>query len=224
MSSAESRGPSVSFYGTTIGKKIVMAVTGIVLVAFLVAHLLGNLLVFAGPGALDRYSALLRSNPALVWLVRIGLLVATAAHVHAAWTLSRLAAAARPDRYARLDSRASTLSSRTMRAGGVLLLLFVGFHLLHLTTGSAHPDFRAGEVYRNVAQGFRSAPVVVFYLAAMLALGLHLKHGVGSLFQTLGAEPPRIDRLRRGLGLGLAVGLGIGFAIIPLAVLAGLVR
>jgi succinate dehydrogenase / fumarate reductase cytochrome b subunit len=212
------------FYGSTVGKKIVMALTGMALVAYVVGHMLGNLLVFRGPAALNSYAELLRSNMALLWAVRAVLLAALLLHVHAAWALTRLNRAARASGYSVTERRAATLSARSLRMGGVVLLAFVIFHLLHLTSGTVHPAFSPDDVYGNVLVGFSVPAVVVFYLVAMAALALHLHHGVWSLFQTLGVSHPRLDRGRRRLALVLAVVVPAGFAAVPLAVAFGLVR
>jgi succinate dehydrogenase / fumarate reductase cytochrome b subunit len=201
-----------------------MALTGLVVLGYLIVHALGNLLVFGGAAAIDGYAEFLQSNRALVWTVRVVLLVAIVLHVHAALTLTRAARRARPDRYATLARRASTPAARSMRAGGVLLLAFIVFHILHLTTGTVHPDFVAGAVYRNVTIGLGATPVGLFYIVAMVALGLHLLHGLWSLFQTLGLEHPHLNGFRRGVAVVLGVGLALAFVSIPVAVLAGLVR
>jgi succinate dehydrogenase / fumarate reductase cytochrome b subunit len=217
-------GPLGRLYGSTVGKKAVMAVTGVVLVVFVVGHVLGNLLVFRGPDAINGYSALLKRNALLLWGGRALLLAAFGLHVHAAWTLTRLARAARPGRYATVEYRAATLAARSLRVGGAVLLAFVVYHLLHFTIGSAHPSFDPADVYGNVVRGFRSPGVVAFYLVAMLALAFHLRHGVWSVFHTLGWSGPRLDRNRRLVALVLAAAVPLGFAAIPVAVVLGLVR
>jgi succinate dehydrogenase / fumarate reductase cytochrome b subunit len=210
------------FYRSTIGRKIVMAVSGIVLVGYLLVHTAGNLLVFRGPQAINDYAHFLQSSAALLWTVRITLLLALVLHVHSAWTLSRAARAARPIEYRRLEKQASGWPARTMGWGGVLLLLFVIYHILHLTTGTVHPRFVPGEVYDNIIAGFRVPAVAVFYLLAMAALGLHLRHGVWSVFQTLGVSHPHLSPLRRRLAVVLAVLVPVGLGAIPLAIVLGL--
>jgi len=212
------------FYRSTIGRKVVMAVSGIILTGFVILHMSGNLLAFKGPAALDEYSHLLQRSAIILWGVRSVLLLAAAFHVHSAWSLRRDARAARPTDYARRDVLSATLGARTMRWGGVLLLGFIVFHLLHLTTGTLHPDFVRGEVYNNLVIGLSVPAVAVFYLAAMLALSLHLSHGVWSLFQTLGVSHPHLERGRRRLAMLLAIVVPAGFAAIPLAVLLGWLR
>ncbi|HUF25882.1 MAG TPA: succinate dehydrogenase cytochrome b subunit [Gemmatimonadaceae bacterium] len=213
-----------AFWRSSIGKKVVMAVTGIILVGFVVGHLLGNLLIFRGPDAVNQYAALLRANMGILWAVRIGLLAAAVLHVVAAVQLTWLDRAARPVGYARVRPQASTFASRTIRWGGLVLALFVVFHLLHLTTGTLHPAFDHTDVYGNMIAGFSVWWVALFYLVAMLALGLHLYHGVWSVGRTLGVAP-RADRpLKRRLATVLAIVLWLGFSAIPVAVLAGMVR
>lgn len=212
-----------SFYRSTIGKKVVMAATGLIGVGFVAGHLLGNLLVYRSPEATNAYAAFLKSNLAFLWAVRLVLLGAVALHIHAAWSLTRLAASARPDGYDRHTLRAATLSARSLRIGGVILLVFLVFHLLHFTTGTVHPAFSPTDVYGNVIIGFGVPAVAAFYVLAMAALGLHLHHGVWSLFQTLGWNHPHVNPLRRRLATVLAVAVAAGFASIPLAIAFGLV-
>jgi len=209
------------FYRSTIGRKIVMAVSGIVLVVFVIGHMTGNLLAFQGRARLDAYSHFLQSSAPVLWSVRAVLLLAAILHVHSALTLTRDARAARPAGYARREVLAATAGARTMRWGGVLLLVFIVYHLLHFTTGTVHPDFVRGQVYDNLVIGLSVPAVAVFYLVAMLALALHLSHGVWSLFQTLGVSHPHLERGRRALALLLAIVVPAGFAAIPLAVLLG---
>ena len=215
----------VRFYGSTIGRKIVMAVTGIVLVGFVTVHMIGNLLVHRGAAAMNGYAAILKSNFVLLWGTRAMVLLALVFHIHAAITLSRRAAAARPDRYAKLTPRSSTRSARLMRAGGLLLAGFVVFHILHFTTGTILPSlFIDGEAYQNVVRSFSVAWVAIFYLVAMGALALHLHHGIWSLFQTLGANHPHVDGIRLRLAWVLSVGIPLGFVSVPLGVVLGMVR
>jgi len=212
----------VEFYRSTIGKKVVMALTGVVLVGYVVVHVLGNLLVFRGPEAINSYAELLKSSTLLVWSVRAILLVSVVLHIHSAWSLTRLGLAARPEGYERSVRQSSTWSARSMRVGGVILLVFVVFHLLHFTTGTVHPAFSPLDVYNNVLIGFGIPWVVGFYLVAMIALGLHLHHGLWSTFQTLGLNHPRLNGPRRVLATLLALAVAGGFISIPLAIAFGL--
>jgi succinate dehydrogenase / fumarate reductase cytochrome b subunit len=147
------------FFASSIGKKVVMALTGFALLGFVVAHMLGNLQVYLGPAALNAYAESLRHLGALLWVARIGLLVAAALHVWAAYSLTMMNRAARPEGYRAQEHRESTYASRTMRWSGVLLLLFIVYHLMHMTWGNVHPDFIPGDVYHNVIVAFRPALV-----------------------------------------------------------------
>jgi succinate dehydrogenase / fumarate reductase cytochrome b subunit len=212
-----------SFYRSTVGKKIVMALTGLIGVGFVTGHMLGNLLVFSGPEAMNAYAEFLKSSTTFLWTLRLVLLAAVALHVHAAWSLTMLARAARPAGYDRQVTQTATFSARSLRVGGVILLLFLVFHLLHLTVGTVHPAFSPTDAYGNVMIGLSVPAVAAFYVLAMAALALHLHHGVWSLFQTLGWNHPHINPLRRRLAALLAIVIATGFATIPLAVAFGLV-
>lgn len=214
----------LAFWHTTIGKKIAMAVTGILLVGFLVSHMISNTLVFVNPQHLDDYGALLRSFGPLLWVARGVLLAAAVIHIMAAWQLTRLDRAARPQRYAKHERRVHRYAARTMRWGGVLLLVFIVFHIAHLTLGQVHPDFREGEVGHNLITGMQVTPVALFYFVAMIALGYHFSHGVWSALQTVGLSHPSWNRARYGLAIGLAVLVAGGLATIPLAAMLGLLR
>ncbi len=212
----------VAFYRSVIGKKILMAVTGILLVGFLLSHMATNLLVFKDPTALDAYAAWLRSFGPLLWVARLGLLVLALVHVALAIQLTGLARKARPVGYEQLEHRSSTLGARTMRVGGFILLFFTVFHILHFTTGTVHPDFIPGRVGQNLITGFQLQPAVAaFYIVAMLALGLHLSHGIWSFFQTMGLNHPRWNAARSALAWGLTILIAGGLLVIPVGVLAG---
>lgn len=217
---------AVLYLESSVGRKLVMAVTGIVLFGFVVGHMIGNLQVYLGPAALNHYAELLRElgHGGMIWLVRGVLLAAVGLHVWAAVTLALENRAARPERYRRLRYEASDYASRTMIWSGPLLAAFVVYHLLHLTVGSVHHDFVAGDVYHNVVAGFRVWPVAAFYIACMLALGLHMYHGVWSMLQTLGLEHPRYNAWRRAAAAFFTLIVVIGNVSIPVAVLTGVVR
>jgi succinate dehydrogenase / fumarate reductase cytochrome b subunit len=212
-------------WDSSVGKKIVMAVTGLVWVAYLITHVLANLMVFQGPGKINAYSAFLHGTGGALWAVRLVLIAALVLHVLAAIQLSARQKQARLEDYvAGRKPQASTLASRTIRWGGAFILIFLVYHILHFTVGSAHPSFVEGNPYHNVATGFRSPGIVVFYLIAMVAVGLHLYHGVWSSGRSLGVSPPSPRPLRRGLALALALVIWLGFSVIPIAVFAGVVR
>lgn len=217
---------AVLYLESSVGRKLVMAVTGIVLFGFVVGHMIGNLQVYLGPAALNHYAELLRElgHGGMIWIVRAVLLAAVGLHVWAAVTLALENRAARPERYRRLRYEASDYASRTMIWSGPLLAAFVVYHLLHLTVGSVHHDFVAGDVYHNVVAGFRVWPVAAFYIACMLALGLHMYHGVWSMLQTLGLEHPRYNAWRRAAAAFFTLIVVIGNVSIPVAVLTGVVR
>jgi succinate dehydrogenase / fumarate reductase cytochrome b subunit len=209
------------FWQSTIGKKIVMAVTGLIGVLFVLGHMSGNLLMFKGQQAMHEYALLLRTSMPLLWLVRLGLLAAVVLHAVAAYQLTMRSRAARPTEYAQRVPRVTTLAARTIRVGGVVLLLFIVFHLLHLTLGAVHPAFTHLDPYTNVRIGLSNPLVAGFYVVAMAALGLHLYHGSWAALRTLGAARTSRDPLRRRAALVLAVVVAGGFMLIPIATLAG---
>jgi len=215
-----------TFLGSTVGRKVVMAVSGVILVGFVFVHLIGNLQLYLGPEALNHYAVFLHTflHGGGIWLFRAVMLTAVGLHVWAATTLTLDDWAARPRKYRRWEPDASTYASRTLRWGGVLLALFILYHLLHFTVGSVHPDFVPGDVYHNVVTGFRVWYVSAIYIAAMLVLGLHLDHGVWSLFQTLGLQHPRYKRVVRVLARVFAIVVVLGNCSFPIAVLTGVVR
>lgn len=210
---------------TTVGSKLLMGGTGSILVAFLILHLAGNLLVYRGQAALGAYSALLFREPLLLWMARGILLVSVGVHIVVAARLSWRAWAARPIQYHRRAPQTSTLASRTMRWTGLGISGFVVFHILHLTTGTIRPaPFRKEDVYRNVVGGLAVGWVSAVYLAAMALIGLHIWHGTWAAFRSLGFSPPSSRPTRRPLAWILALLIWAGFTSIPIAVLSGLVR
>ena len=212
-----------AFLSSTIGKKVVMAVTGALLVGFVLTHLAGNLLLYQGPEALNAYGHELREflHGWGLWIARAGLLAAVVLHIASAAALTRGELAARPVRYRQWKPAKSTYASRTMRWGGVIVLVFLVYHLMHFTFGNAHPDFVEGDVYHNVVAGFRSAPVVFFYVLAMVLLALHLRHGVWSAFQTLGVSHPRWLAAAQALAVAVALVVFAGNVSFPLSVFFG---
>ena len=213
------------FWGSTVGKKIVMGATGLILVAFVVLHMAGNLQFFAGFERFNAYSHLLQVDLIEVtWLLRLALLASVVLHVTAAYQLTIRNWAARPEAYAHHEPQVSTYAARTMRWGGVYLLLFIPYHLLHFTTGTLHPAFVRAEAYGNVVIGFQVMWVSLLYLVAMVFLGLHLYHGTWAAFRSLGVTRPRNDPLHRRLALVLAVIVPVGFSLLPLSVMLGFVR
>jgi succinate dehydrogenase / fumarate reductase cytochrome b subunit len=216
----------VPYVTSTIGRKAVMAVTGLVLFGFVLAHLTGNLTLYLGPEAINGYGEFLRTllHGSALWIVRAVLLASVVLHAWSATSLTLDSWAARPHGYRRWKAKDSTYASRTMRWGGLILAAFIVFHILHFTLGSVHPDFRPGDVYHNVVAGFQVWPVSVFYVVAMLLLALHLDHGVWSLLQTLGLGHPRYQRWARRAARLFAIVVAVGNCSFPVAVLAGWVR
>jgi succinate dehydrogenase / fumarate reductase, cytochrome b subunit len=221
----------MALWHTMIGKKVVMAMTGLVLIGFVIGHMLGNLKIFSGPNEINAYSRFLREvgrpelgYSQLLWIVRIVLLTCVVLHVTAAIQLTRMSWDARPTGYAVKRDIETTFAARVMRGGGVLILAFVIFHLLHLTGGVV--GFRAGEfehlaVYQNVVAAFTVWPVALLYIVAMGALCLHLSHGLWSMLQTLGWNTARNEPTLKILSRVIAIIVFLGFSSVPVAVMAG---
>lgn len=214
------------FYASVIGKKAVMGITGLVGVVFVIGHALGNLFVFRGSEAMNAYSHFLKSTGELLWVVRIVLILAVVLHVVAALQLTIQSRAARPIGYAKFKPQVATIASRTMRWGGVLLLVFIPLHILHFTTGTVRPAgvFSSTDVYGNVVTSFRIWWVALFYIVAMVTLGLHLFHGAWSSVRSIGMSPSSPQPLHRKFSLLIAVFAWAAFTAIPVAVFAGFVR
>jgi succinate dehydrogenase / fumarate reductase, cytochrome b subunit len=221
-----------SLWGSTVGKKITMAVSGVILIGFVVGHMIGNLKVYQGPEAFNHYADGLRAfgdpffgTNQLLWLIRAVLLAAVLVHIVAAAQLTLHSRKARRVGYRKYDNDlAFSYASRTMVWGGVIILAFIVFHIMHLTIGNVHPDFVHHDAYHNFVAGFQNVPVSLAYIAAMIPLGFHLYHGFWSMLQTLGASNPEYNHIRRPVAAGLAVIVVVGNISFPVAVLAGLVR
>jgi succinate dehydrogenase / fumarate reductase cytochrome b subunit len=226
--------PVLALWSTVIGKKIVMAVTGVVLVLFVIGHMLGNLKMFEGASQINAYSRFLRElgQPELgygqlLWIIRIILLVCVLLLILAAYQLTRMSHAARPIGYNTKKNIETTYSARLMRWGGVLLAVFIVFHLLHFTggvVGFQPGQFRHLAVYQNVVAGFSVWPVSLFYIVSMGALCLHLDHGIWSMLQTLGWLTVDNTKPLRVFSRFIAVIVFLGFISIPIAVMAGWLR
>jgi succinate dehydrogenase / fumarate reductase cytochrome b subunit len=215
-------------WDSTIGKKVVMAATGLLFVVFLLAHMAGNLKIFFGAGTFDHYASWLRTigEPVLpyswfLWIQRVVLVVALVLHVVAAVQLSRRDRKARPVRYVHGQRPRATFATHTMRWGGATLAVYIVWHILDLTVGVANQDFAAGRPYHNVVADFGVWWVDVIYLVALLMLGLHINHGFWSAAQTLGIKSASRDRTLKTVGSVLAVVITGGFMIVPIAVMAG---
>ena len=214
------------FWASTVGKKIVMAVTGMILFAFVIGHLLGNLQVFEGPAKLNAYGAFLHSIGEFLWPVRIILLIAVTLHIVATVQLALRKKRARPIEYSVKKAIASSYASRTMYWSGPIVLAFIIFHLLHLTAGYIHPGaaYIEGDVYHNVVSGFQVWWVSISYIVAVSLLGLHLRHGLWSMFQTLGIHQPQYTVRFKKAAMVIALLITLGYISIPISVLLGLVK
>lgn len=214
---------AVSLYKSSVGKKYIMAVTGLIGYGFVLAHMTGNLLMFRGPDQMNAYGALLQSLGGVLWALRLTLLTAVLLHIIAAYQLTRMSLSSRPVSYERWKDVGSNYASRTMRWSGPLLLIFLVYHLLDFTIGKTNPNFVHGDVYGNVIASFSVWYISVFYIVAMLALGIHLYHGAWSMFQSLGLTNPRYDSWIRNLTILLTIVIIVGFVSIPIAVLLGFI-
>ena len=223
---------AVALYRSSIGKKALMALTGLIWIGYVVMHMYGNTKAFLGSEHFNEYAEGLRVLGApvfghlhLLTIARIVLVAAIFIHIWAAWSLYVIARDARPSSYASRRVVKANYASLTIRYGGVVILLFVIFHLAHLTWGISpvHPDFIRGDAYHNLVIGFQSLPVVILYLVALVALGMHLYHGTWSMFQTLGLNDNSWDTALRALSLLLAIVVPVGFAVVPLAIQFGII-
>jgi succinate dehydrogenase / fumarate reductase cytochrome b subunit len=221
----------VEFYRSAVGKKWVMALTGIMIMGFVFFHALGNLKVYLGAQDFNHYGEWLRSllvpfvpRTVTLWLLRIGLITAFALHIHSAYSLTRMNQRANAGGYQQSrDWQAASAASRSMRWTGVVFGLFLLFHLADLTWGTVNPDFVRGDVYRNFVASFSRPPVAIIYIVANLALGLHLFHGAWSMFQSLGVNNPRWNSWRRSFAMGFAALIAGVNIMFPIAVLTGAV-
>jgi succinate dehydrogenase / fumarate reductase cytochrome b subunit len=226
----------LAFYRSAIGKKWVMAITGLAIILFVLAHMIGNWKIFLpdvdGIPDIDIYADALRQllvpfapEHVVLWILRTGLIIAFLLHIHAAYSLTLMNHRARPDDYqGPRQYVAANYASRTMRWSGTIFAAFLLFHLADLTWGiqpMAPETWERGAVYANFIATFSRAPVTAFYVLAMVFLGIHLYHGAWSMFQSLGINQPRFNAARRGFAIGLAVLVTVGNAIMPLAVYFG---
>ena len=222
------------FFKSSLGKKYIMALTGIGLFIFVVGHMLGNLQIFIGPESLNRYGAFLQGLGELLWVARIGLLVIVLLHIWSAVKLSAENKAARPVGYGNNKPFGSTYASRTMLMSGLIIAAFIIYHLLHFTiqapvNGSGtnfvelHDEKGRHDVYRMMILGFRVWYVSLFYIIGMILLSLHLSHGVSAMFQSLGLRNRGWQPFIKGFARFIAIVLLVGYCSIPIAVLTGLV-
>jgi succinate dehydrogenase cytochrome b subunit len=214
------------FLASTNGKKVIMGLTGAILFAFVIGHMAGNLQIFEGPEKINAYGRFLHSVPEILWVVRIVLLASVGLHIWACIGLAARKLESRPIGYYKKQSVASTYASRTMYWSGPILLAFIIFHLLQFTVGVLTPgaEFKEGDVYRNMVGGFSVWYVSAWYIFSMLLLGLHIRHGAWSMFQSLGFNHPRhTPVLKKGAAVFAIVIVG-GFISIPISVLLGLLK
>jgi len=213
---------------SSIGKKTIVAVTGIALVAFVIGHLLGNLTIFLGPDAINSYGAKLHSLGPILWVIRAALLAILVAHIYFTMLLWKENHAARPQKYLAANPVGTTVFARTMRLSGLIVLAFVVFHLAHFTVRVVDPSYatmrtmldghEVHDVYKMVVAGFSSGPIVLIYIVGLFLLTFHLSHGIGSLFQTLGVTNRRIRHTYELAGRTLAWALYIGYISIPVSI------
>lgn len=220
------RNPAATFWDSTNGKKAVMAVTGAILFLFVIGHLAGNLQIFEGREKLNAYGHFLHSIGEVLWIVRIVLIVAVLLHITATVQLALRKKRARPVGYSRREAIASSYASRTMYWSGPIVLAFVIFHLLQFTAGYIHPEsqFIEGDVYHNVVAGFQVWWVSVWYIFSLCLLGLHLRHGIWSMFQSVGFNHPKHTPQLKSAALIIAVLIVLGYISIPISVLLGFVK
>lgn len=223
----------LTVYNSSVGKKYVMALTGVILFGYVVLHLWGNLKIFLGPRDLNGWGVFLRvfgepvfTAQTVLWIVRLILLAALILHITSAYQLTRQDWEGRPKAYAIRKNVESTIASRSMRWGGVGLFLFIIFHILNITTGTIHPGgvFIEGDDYHNLIVTFQVWYMSLIYIAAILTLGLHVWHGVWSLFQTLGWNTARSTRVWRYVAAFCALVLTLGNIAIPVAVMTGIIH
>jgi succinate dehydrogenase / fumarate reductase cytochrome b subunit len=223
--------PLVRFWRSALGKKWIMAVTGIMLLGFVLFHMLGNLKIYLGAAHLDEYAEWLRTigepfvpRGVFLWILRIGLIAAFFGHIVSAAQLTRMNHRSRPVKYqSPRDYVAADFASRTMRWTGVIVGLFVIFHLMDLTWGTVNPDWARGHVYANVIHSFQRVPVAIIYIVANIALAIHIFHGAWSMFQSLGLNNPKWNDARRKFAIGFALLIGVANVSFPLLVVTGVV-
>jgi succinate dehydrogenase cytochrome b subunit len=217
-------------YRSSLGKKYVMAISGLLLFLFVIVHMAGNLQVYLGPEPMNAYAELLQSKPGLLWTARVGLFVIAVLHIISALQLAAENRAARPQRYEE-SKPIATLASRTILVSGLIIFAFIVYHLMHFTLGVTNPDFMdlhdaqgRHDVYAMVVEGFRNPYVSAFYIISMGLLCLHLSHGVSSLFQSLGIRRKATLAAFNSFARIAAIVIFIGNCSIPISILAGLVK
>jgi succinate dehydrogenase / fumarate reductase cytochrome b subunit len=221
----------MSYFSSSTGKKVLMAVSGAALVGFIIAHLVGNLKIFFGPESINSYSAFLKSIGEFLWVARMGLLVMVAVHIWTAVSLTLENRTARPQGYTKKEFIAASYASRTMHLSGIIILAYIVYHLMHFTFLRIHPELTQvtdakgrHDVYRMVVSSFQVPSIALFYIFANFLLGMHLSHGLYSMFQSLGLIREEVYPKLRMAAYVVGYGIFIGFASIPLSILLGIVR
>jgi succinate dehydrogenase / fumarate reductase cytochrome b subunit len=212
------------FYQTTVGKKAIMAVTGLILFSFVIGHLAGNLQVFEGREKMDAYGVFLRSLPAALYAARIVLIISVTLHIVTTVQLARLKQTARPIGYVKKNNAAGSYASRTMYWSGPIIAAFVIYHLAQFTYRVTDTRFIEGRIYDNLVITFQQPYISILYIIAMVLLGFHLSHGFWSMFQSLGIVSPAYSPYIKLLAQALAIIITVGFISIPICVLAGVVH
>ena len=223
---------AVDFYRSAVGKKYVMAVTGVIMMGFVFAHMVGNLKMYMGAEEMNHYGEFLRAlaypivpRSGALWILRLALIASLILHVHATYALTMMNRRSRPTKYqSERDYVAATFAARSMRWTGVIVLLFIVYHLLDLTFGPANPNFQQAMPYENTIASFKRWPVALFYIVANLALGVHLYHGAWSLFQSVGWNRRRFNPWRRTFATAFAAIIVAGNVSFPLAVMTGVLK
>jgi len=227
----------IDLYSTAVGKKYVMAISGIAMMGFVLFHMIGNLKMYQGPEAFDKYAEFLKKllyplapKNSVLWILRGGLVTMLLLHLHAAWSLTRLNRHARAVKYqGPRDYQVAKFASRTMRWSGIIVLAYLVWHLFDFTFGTVNAvgtdgTFVRGEVYANLVRSLDRPVVSAFYIIANILLGIHLFHGSWSIFQSMGWNNPRFNNWRRGFATGFATVVVVGNVSFPVAVLAGIVK
>jgi succinate dehydrogenase / fumarate reductase cytochrome b subunit len=221
----------ISFFTSSVGRKWIVAVTGLVLFGFVVGHLVGNLQIFLGPEPLNKYGNFLQNLGELLWLIRFFLLAMLVAHIFFTIKLRLESRAARPQQYAVTNYRAATFPARWMALSGLMVLCFIIFHLLHFTVQSVDPSYKdfhdhlgRHDIYKMMIVGFQNKAASFFYLLSVGLLAMHLNHGIGSMFQTLGLNSAKLRPLWEKGGMALSGLIFLGYASIPVAILVGIVK
>ena len=217
----------LSVYQSAVGKKWVMAITGIALLGFVLAHMIGNLHLYEGPVKLSEYAEALRDlggdivpRTWILWALRFGLIAAFGLHIHSAWSLTVMSRRADASYAGGRGYAAASYASRTMRWTGPIILLYLFYHLADLTWGWFNPDFVRGDPYHNVVASLSNIPVAILYVVATVALAIHIYHGAWSMFQSLGVNSPKLNPLRRRFAQGFAAVILIGNLSFPIFVQA----